>query len=522
MLNLILLIFFIFFKKEILVKSSTTTNYAKTMALSLSEGDFLPNSHRFNSPRRSSSPTIIICLFSRFYDGGYFLPISFHGSYHCPSLSEGNYPHKPPWIQTYIYFNSLLLLPFLQFTISQTLSSTIMSDRLRKSVQDLNLGIDDEPVALTSEFCSQAAYVNRFSLVVTTVNPRKQNLRALIGQMPRVWGFPDSCVGRIIDKGRVQFKFQSEEAMNLVLRRGPWSFNDWMLSIHRWYPNLSEAEMKIIPFWVQITGIPLLFLTNAMARCVGNRLGHVADVDFDENSNHTGFVRVRINWNLDDPLRFQRNFQFADGENTVIKFRFERLRNFCTKCGSLKHDIKACTLSFDNEDPVETSDDDDADDDDDHHDDNKEHDISDTDTLQTVDPATLIPGLQSSLSKGNQRQVQKLSDGYSVPCVIEDTDLTVERLRYLHAKLAGVKTDAPVEKDLLLESSDNAQNEFVFMKRKRVRLEEMYQQVEAADEMGVLSQLCKKGRKTESAGSCSIHDGRDGGAGGPVPLRDPI
>jgi len=62
-----------------------------------------------------------------------------------------------------------------------------MSDKLRKSVQDLTLGIDDEPVALTPEFCSQAAHVNRFSLVVTTVNPRKQNLRALIGQMPRVW-----------------------------------------------------------------------------------------------------------------------------------------------------------------------------------------------------------------------------------------------------------------------------------------------------------------------------------------------
>ena len=73
--------------------------------------------------------------------------------------------------------------------------------------------------------------------------------------------------------------------MNLVLRRGPWSFNDWMLSVHRWYPNITENEMKIIPFWVQIQGIHLLYLTNAMARAVGNRLGYVLDVYFDENSN---------------------------------------------------------------------------------------------------------------------------------------------------------------------------------------------------------------------------------------------
>jgi len=382
------------------------------------------------------------------------------------------------------------------------------------------LGIDDEPVALTPKFCSQAAYVNRFSVVVTTVNPRKQNLRALIGQMSRVWGFPDSCVGRILERGRVQFKFQTEEAMNLVLRRGPWSFNDWMLSIHRWYPNISETELKIIPFWVQITGIPLLFLTNAMARCVGNRLGIVSTVDFDENSNHVGFVRVKIDWNLDDPLRFQRNFQFAVDENTVIKYRFERLRNFCSKCGSLKHDVKECVLAFDDEDPAEISDDDN--DDDDNQGDNKDKDMSDTDTLQTVDPATLIPGLTQPFSTGNKGPNTQNTTVFSVPSVFEDTDLTVERLRYLHAKLARVRTQTPISNDLLEDSSDNAQNQFVLLKRKRVQFEDMYRKVEAADEMAVLSQLCKKERKAESAGSCSIHNGLDGGAGGPVPPRDPI
>jgi len=50
----------------------------------------------------------------------------------------------------------------------------------------------------------------------------------------------------------------------------------------------------------------------------------------------------------------------------------------------------------------------------------------------------------------------------------------------------------------------------------------MFQQVEATDEMAVLSHLCKKERKAESAGSCSIHNVIDGGAGGPIPPRDPI
>lgn len=382
-----------------------------------SKGDFLAHSYRFISPSRSPSPTDGNCFFSRFLTGGYFLPHFDHGSYSFPSFSEGNYQFKPPWDSSYKSTTS-------RFKFNQPPSLSIrnstkvtMSDRLRKSVQDLDLGFDDEPVSLPPEFCSQAAHVNRFSLVVTTVNPRKRNLRALIGQMPRVWGFPDSCVGRILDRGKVQFKFKTEEAMNLVLQRGPWSFNDWMLTIHRWYPNISEAEMKIIHFWVKIQGIPLLFLTNAMANYVGGKLGFVSDVDFDENSNHAGFVRVKIAWNIDNPLRFQRNFQFDSDENTLIRYRFERLRNFCTKCGSLKHDIKECALSFDDNGEEGSSDDDN----DDHQDDNNDRDMSEADTLQTVDPATLIPGLQANLPVVKPNNSGESFEVSSLPSAFEDT-----------------------------------------------------------------------------------------------------
>ena len=89
-----------------------------------------------------------------------------------------------------------------------------------------------------------------------------------------------------------------------------------------------------------------------MARAVGNILGYVVDVDFDENTNQLGFIRVKLAWNLDDPLRFQRNIQFQANENTIIKFRFERLRNFCTKCGSLKHDANECALTFEEDNPA--------------------------------------------------------------------------------------------------------------------------------------------------------------------------
>ncbi|CAN6860207.1 unnamed protein product [Brassica oleracea] len=90
-----------------------------------------------------------------------------------------------------------------------------MGDNLRLKMQNINLGAEDEPVALP---------------------PEKQNLRAMISQLPRLWGV-DHAVGRIIAVNCIQFVFQSEESTMMVLRRAPWSFAEWMLTVNRWYPQ---------------------------------------------------------------------------------------------------------------------------------------------------------------------------------------------------------------------------------------------------------------------------------------------
>ncbi|CAL9229625.1 unnamed protein product [Arabidopsis halleri] len=492
------------------------------MKSSLSKGDFLGDRrhclHRFNFLRRRLFPTDEnLCFDTRTLIGGFCLSI-LNGSCLSPVSTGVNRLPKPPWKLLYNLSSNLPSLFSLYPIKSDRYPTTNMSDFLRKSVQDLDLGIDDDPITLSPEFVSQAASVNRYSLIVTTVNPRKQNLRALIGQMPRVWGLTDSCVGRIMGQGKVQFKFKTEESMNLVLSRGPWSFNDWMLSIHRWYPNITEGKMKIIPFWVQIQGIPILYLTNAMARAVGNRLGHVKLVDFDENANQVGFVRVKIDWNVDDPLRFQRNFQFTAGENTIIKFRFERLRNFCTKCGSLKHDIKECSLVFDDANPAGP---DDGNDEDGHNDDHDDNAMSDDDTLPSIDPATLIPGLQRHTAMTHNGESSSASKPSDIPSAFEDTELTAERLRYLHAKHVRESLMKAREEGQFEEVADNAMDEFVFMKRKRVSFETRYNQAEADEESAILSHFRKKEKKGEASAPYATTFSLDGGAGGPVPPYPP-
>lgn len=235
-----------------------------------------------------------------------------------------------------------------------------MADNLRRAVQDINLGADDAPVTIPSAIVAQAAAENRFILMGRPVMPRRQNLRSIIATMPRIWGQSGLVHGRIVPGNQFQFIFPSEESLETVMRRGPWAFNDRMLVLQRWTPLENPPLINFIPFWIQIKGIPFQFLSRQVIEEVGRALGDVADVDFDgEAAARIEFVRVQVNWNVENPLRFQRNFQFQAGVNTLLRFRYERLRGFCEVCGMLSHDSGACLIQNGGGDNNSDGDDDD-------------------------------------------------------------------------------------------------------------------------------------------------------------------
>ena len=250
---------------------------------------------------------------------------------------------------------SVLLYPFRFYT---TLSK--MADNLRRAVKDIDLGAEDVPFALPAEIVAQAAAENRFILMGRPVMPRRQNTRAIVAAMPQIWGQSGLVHGRLIPNNQFQFIFPTEESLENVIRRGPWAFNDRMLILQRWSP-MNQPLINFIPFWIQIRGIPYHYLNREVTTHIGRALGNLMEVDFDpETAARVEFVCVQVNWNVEDPLRFQRNFQFEAGVNTLLRFRFERLRGFCEVCGMLTHDSGACLIQ--NGGGEDQSDDEDAED----------------------------------------------------------------------------------------------------------------------------------------------------------------
>ena len=249
-------------------------------------------------------------------------------------------------------FISVLFYPYRFY---KTL--TKMGDNLRRAVQEINLGVDDIPFALPEAVFNQAIAANRFILFGRPVMPRRQNLRSIVASMPQIWGQAGLVHGRIVEGREFQFIFPTEESMETVLRRSPWAFNDRMLLLQRWSPQL--PLLNFIPFWVQIRGIPFQFLNREVCEHIGRALAQVLDVDFDaETAARVDFVRVLLHWDINQPLKFQRYFQFTEGVNTLLRFRYERLRGFCEVCGMMTHDSGACLIQNGGEEQDEDDDDD--------------------------------------------------------------------------------------------------------------------------------------------------------------------
>ncbi|RID49757.1 hypothetical protein BRARA_H00535 [Brassica rapa] len=220
-----------------------------------------------------------------------------------------------------------------------------MADNIRRAMQDITLGSEDPPFVLPAEVVRQAEEENRFILVGRPVMPRRQNLRALLATMPRNWGFEGLVRGRLIEGRRFQFVFPSEESMDMVIRRGPWAFADRMIVLQRWTPLMDMEMLNYIPFWIQIRGIPLQYMNRQVIVNIARLLGEYIQMDYSEEiGSRLEFVRVRLNWNVNHPLRFQRNFQFVPGVNTLLRLQYERLRGFCEVCGLITHDSGACLI----------------------------------------------------------------------------------------------------------------------------------------------------------------------------------
>ncbi|KAJ4881473.1 hypothetical protein Rs2_38528 [Raphanus sativus] len=189
-----------------------------------------------------------------------------------------------------------------------------------------------------------SALVKTFSKTVIgrCMNPVEQDMKALLGNLPKIWKLEDKVTGRDLGMGKFQFDFQTEEDMEGVLKLLPFHFDYWMLSLAKWQAQRPPSFPSDIVFWVRVRGVPAQFRTEPALRSIGDAIGRTVAVDVDQ-------IRVQVVLDGFEPLCFETSVdfkggEFYDGEEVTIALKYEKLFGYCETCGRLCHKEEKCPL----------------------------------------------------------------------------------------------------------------------------------------------------------------------------------
>lgn len=144
-------------------------------------------------------------------------------------------------------------------------------------------------------------------------------------------------------------RFTNRLDLNIVLRCGPWRFNDYLLATKEIEVGklIPKKDLHFVDFWLHIYGISKLWQLPELARYVGNLVRKVVEVDdsvyrrdvFEE------FMRARVT--MDVNVRFPRGTCVELGaHNVMLAFKYELPYNFCFWCGKISHVVEECIESL--------------------------------------------------------------------------------------------------------------------------------------------------------------------------------
>ena len=204
---------------------------------------------------------------------------------------------------------------------------------------------EEDEISITTRCRSDLLEECNLSLFGRLLSDRHQNQRALKTILRSAWKMGSDL--QIVDVGNniLQFKFSSEYQLQWVEKNGPWNFDNNLLLLCRWRRGLTSTNITFThsPFWVQIWGLPFELMAEEVCKELGNSLGSFIETDRRSGqSEQAKFMRVRVNLQLDKPLRRGGKIASMEGEKFWVSFRYERLPTFCFHCGRLGHDLKHC------------------------------------------------------------------------------------------------------------------------------------------------------------------------------------
>ena len=167
------------------------------------------------------------------------------------------------------------------------------------------------PVPIPDSNTAALIEENKFTLIGRVTNPAVQNTKALVEFFLQHLNVSGRLTGRDMGPLLFQFRFDNERDLLTILNKAPFHFKRWMIIVQRWEPVISDKFPALLPFWIQINGVPLHYWDDTALRAIGNEIGTVEACIPTQ-------ARVRVSINGLNPLEMFRDFTLPSGETIEV------------------------------------------------------------------------------------------------------------------------------------------------------------------------------------------------------------
>ncbi|XP_050259988.1 uncharacterized protein At4g02000-like [Quercus robur] len=217
---------------------------------------------------------------------------------------------------------------------------------------------EDESIVLGRNTTEAAIAIGKNCLLMKVLSHRSINIDALRKNLRMVWKPNKSIQINEVENELYLVEFGDGRDKKRVMEMCPWTYEKSLILLREFEGERIPKEISLwqSPFWVQIHNLSLKSRTRETGRAIEAKLGEVLEVDVEESGVHWGkFLRVRVKIDVTKKLVRGKKIVIEGGEQRWIAFKYERLPNFCYRCGLLSHGLKDCKEGNDNEDQVDLS-----------------------------------------------------------------------------------------------------------------------------------------------------------------------
>ncbi|KAL8548212.1 hypothetical protein ACS0TY_007510 [Phlomoides rotata] len=211
----------------------------------------------------------------------------------------------------------------------------------------------EEELLVESSHGMGGATVVEFSVVGRFVTDQPIPFNLMKARMASIWNPKKGVHMKEIGEGRFLFQLFHHLDVNRVMDGSPWSFGKFPLIVH--HLKIGELPMSVplqfIRFWIQIYGLPIGYFNETIGRALGNFVGRFLKYDASNlTSVWREFMRVRVEVNVDHPLKRFKKIKLGSGESVMVTFKYEKLKILCFICGKLDHQESSCDVLFNSPD----------------------------------------------------------------------------------------------------------------------------------------------------------------------------